>query len=123
MAAPTHKGHTMTKRKDIRVTIPARHIADFDEAKARAENLWGLKLSDAQYASRLLSGAVSRALAEPELKREDIVRLLGPLVGGEYDPKDDETLKAYLAQVRKFASERQIAALDRAFAELSGGEA
>src|SRR5690606_1301037 len=109
----------MTKRKDIRVTIPAKHVEDFGEAKTRAETLWGFKLSDAQYASRLLSWAVGRALEEPELKRDEVVRLLRPLVSGEYDPKDDETLKAYLAQVRKFASDRQIAALDRAFPELS----
>jgi hypothetical protein len=48
------------KRKQVRVTIPARFIEPFNLAKKNAENEVGIILSDAQFASRLLIIAIAR---------------------------------------------------------------
>ena len=50
----------MTPRKTIKVTIPADKVQAFQEAKARAEQAAMLKLSDTQYASRLIQWALEQ---------------------------------------------------------------
>ena len=47
-------------RKSIRITIPASDRAKFDQAKKRAEDTAMVKLSDTQYASRLIQWALSQ---------------------------------------------------------------
>ena len=46
-------------RKSIRVTIPATDRAKFEQAKAKAENAAMIRLTDTQYASRLIQWALS----------------------------------------------------------------
>jgi len=55
-------GGTMStnKRKQVRVTIPAKYLDAFSSAKKNAENDAGIILSDAQFASRLLILAIAR---------------------------------------------------------------
>jgi hypothetical protein len=48
------------KRKQVRVTIPAKYLDAFSSAKKNAENDAGIILSDAQFASRLLILAIAR---------------------------------------------------------------
>lgn len=50
----------MTPRKTIKVTIPADKVAAFAAAKAKAEQAAMLKLSDTQYASRLIQWALEQ---------------------------------------------------------------
>jgi len=52
-------------RKTIRVTIPADKVAAFNEAKAAAEDAAMVKMSDTQYASRLLSWALEHSRSKP----------------------------------------------------------
>ena len=61
-AEPINTGGTMStnKRKQLRVTIPARFIEAFNSAKKNAENDAGIILSDAQFASRLLILDIAR---------------------------------------------------------------
>lgn len=47
-------------RKTIKVTIPAGMVETFAQAKARAEHVAMLKLSDTQYASRLIQWALEQ---------------------------------------------------------------
>ena len=47
-------------RKTIKVTIPADKVADFQEAKSRAEQVAMIKLTDTQYASRLIQWAIEQ---------------------------------------------------------------
>lgn len=49
----------MKNRKSIRVTIPADSAGAFDKAKKRAEDAAMCKMTDTQYASRLLAWAAS----------------------------------------------------------------
>lgn len=53
-----------TKRKTIKVTLPAASVPLFEEAKERAEQLAMIKLSDTQYASRLIQWAIERQEVE-----------------------------------------------------------
>ena len=48
-------------RKHIRVTIPADLLERFAQAKARAEDAAMVKMSDTQYASRLISWAIEQS--------------------------------------------------------------
>jgi hypothetical protein len=48
-------------RKTIKVTIPADMVAMFDAAKAKAEQSAMIKLSDTQYASRLIQWALEQS--------------------------------------------------------------
>lgn len=48
-------------RKTIKVTIPSDMVARFAAAKSKAEQSAMLKLSDTQYASRLLQWALEQA--------------------------------------------------------------
>lgn len=48
------------KRKTIKVTLPADALPAFTEAKARAEQVAMIKLSDTQYASRLIQWALEQ---------------------------------------------------------------
>ena len=48
------------QRKSIRITIPATDRAKFEQAKKRAEDSAMVKLSDTQYASRLIQWALSK---------------------------------------------------------------
>ena len=50
----------MTNRKTIKVTLPADKVADFTEAKKRAEDTAMIKLTDTQYASRLIQWALDQ---------------------------------------------------------------
>ena len=50
----------MSNRKTIKVTLPAEKVAAFDRAKERAEQVAMLKLSDTQYASRLIQWALDQ---------------------------------------------------------------
>ena len=45
-------------RKTIKVTIPSSHVFRFDECKHKAEQSAMIKLSDTQYASRLVIHAL-----------------------------------------------------------------
>ena len=47
-------------RKTIKVTIPADMVPAFHDAKARAEQVAMIKLSDTQYASRLIQWALAQ---------------------------------------------------------------
>lgn len=48
-------------RKTIKVTIPADKVEAFDAAKARAEQAAMIKLTDTQYASRLIQWAIEQS--------------------------------------------------------------
>ena len=48
------------KRKIIRIAIPADKVELFDSAKKRAEQSAMIKLSDTQYASRLIQWALEQ---------------------------------------------------------------
>lgn len=48
-------------RKTVKVTIPADKVASFDAAKSRAEQSAMIKLTDTQYASRLIQWAIEQA--------------------------------------------------------------
>ena len=50
----------MNNRKTIKVTLPAEKVAAFDKAKERAEQLAMIKLTDTQYASRLIQWALDQ---------------------------------------------------------------
>lgn len=50
----------MTARKTIKVTLPSDKVASFEQAKARAEQVAMIKLSDTQYASRLIQWALDQ---------------------------------------------------------------
>lgn len=54
----------MTARKTVKITIPSDQVRAFQEAKARAEQIAMLKLSDTQYASRLLQWALEQAASK-----------------------------------------------------------
>lgn len=45
-------------RKTVKVTIPADKVADFAEAKKRAEDFTMISMTDTQYASRLIQWAI-----------------------------------------------------------------
>lgn len=47
-------------RKTIKITIPADKVESFAEAKAGAENTAMLKMTDTQYASRLIQWALEK---------------------------------------------------------------
>lgn len=47
-------------RKTIKVTIPADKVQSFQDAKDRAEQLAMLKMTDTQYASRLIQWALDQ---------------------------------------------------------------
>lgn len=47
-------------RKTIRVTIPADIVPSFDKAKVKAEDAAMMKMTDTQYASRLIQWALSQ---------------------------------------------------------------
>jgi len=49
------------QRKQMRVTIPAELAGRFNEAKADAENAMMMKMSDSQYATRLIVWALKPA--------------------------------------------------------------
>lgn len=72
----------MSKRKSIRVTLPAKHVADFEQAKKLAEGAHLLGLSDAQYATFLVKQGVARALAPVEFDAEEAARVLERAVAG-----------------------------------------
>ena len=48
------------KRKIIRIAIPADKVGLFDSAKKKAERSAMIKLSDTQYASRLIQWALEQ---------------------------------------------------------------
>lgn len=48
------------KRKHIKVTIPADMVDKFDEAKRQAEESAMMKMTDTQYASRVIQWAILR---------------------------------------------------------------
>ena len=56
---------TAQNRKTIKITLPASTVAAFEQAKARAEQVAMLKLSDAQYASRLMHWAIEQQEGKP----------------------------------------------------------
>ena len=47
-------------RKHIRVTIPAEKVAAFEDSKKRAEDSAMIKMTDTQYASRLIQWALEK---------------------------------------------------------------
>ena len=47
-------------RKQVRITIPADKVEAFRQAKYRAEQAAMIKLSDTQYASRLIQWAIEQ---------------------------------------------------------------
>ena len=47
-------------RKTIKITLPADKVASFQEAKVRAEQVAMIKLTDTQYASRLIQWAIEQ---------------------------------------------------------------
>lgn len=47
-------------RKTIKITLPADCVESFEQAKARAEQVAMIKLSDTQYASRLIQWALGQ---------------------------------------------------------------
>lgn len=47
-------------RKTVKVTIPADKVAAFHAAKAKAEDAAMMKMSDTQYASRLMHWAIEQ---------------------------------------------------------------
>lgn len=49
------------KRKQMRVTIPGELAVRFEESKADAENAIMMKMSDSQYATRLIVWALRPA--------------------------------------------------------------
>lgn len=49
------------ERKTIKVTIPANKVDLFNQAKAKAEQSAMIKLTDTQYASRLIQWALDQA--------------------------------------------------------------
>jgi hypothetical protein len=51
---------TQQNRKTIKITLPAEHVPVFQAAKAQAEDAAMIKLSDTQYASRLIQWALSQ---------------------------------------------------------------
>lgn len=51
----------MSNRKTIKITIPADKVSSFDEAKAKAERVAMIKLTDTQYASRLIQWALEQS--------------------------------------------------------------
>lgn len=51
-------------RKTIKITLPAKKVISFDTAKKAAEDASMMKMSDAQYASRLLQWALDYQLSE-----------------------------------------------------------
>jgi len=52
----------MSKRKYLRIAIPADLVAHFDDAKQKAESQNGLTLSDAQFATRIITWVVKNRL-------------------------------------------------------------
>lgn len=50
----------MSARKTIKVTLPSDKVALFEQAKARAEQIAMIKMSDTQYASRLIQWALDQ---------------------------------------------------------------
>jgi hypothetical protein len=48
------------QRKTIRVTIPAELVSSFDHAKALAEQAGMMRMTDTQYASRVLAWAIEQ---------------------------------------------------------------
>ena len=50
----------MSQRKTIKVTLPSEKVAAFERAKSRAEQLAMIKMSDTQYASRLIQWALDQ---------------------------------------------------------------
>lgn len=50
----------MSARKTIKVTLPADKVESFEQAKAKAEQLAMIKMSDTQYASRLIQWALDQ---------------------------------------------------------------
>ena len=58
-------------RKSIRVTIPATDRAKFEQAKAKAENAAMIRLTDTQYASRLIQWALKMQDSAYVLLRTD----------------------------------------------------
>ena len=59
------------KRKTIRVTIPAEQVEAFEQAKAKAENAAMIRLTDTQYASRLIQWALKMQDSAYVLLRTD----------------------------------------------------
>ena len=51
----------MNNRKTIKVTIPADKVDAFSKAKAKAEQSAMIKLTDTQYASRLIQWALEQS--------------------------------------------------------------
>lgn len=51
-------------RKTIKITLPADKVAAFDAAKKKAENAAMVKLSDTQYASRLIQWAIDKTIGD-----------------------------------------------------------
>lgn len=51
-------------RKTIKITLPADCVNSFHAAKARAEQVAMIKLTDTQYASRLIQWALNRNRAD-----------------------------------------------------------
>lgn len=47
-------------RKTIKVTIPSDMVESFNRAKSRAEQMAMIKLTDTQYASRLIQWAIDQ---------------------------------------------------------------
>lgn len=50
----------MSQRKTIKVTLPADKVDSFKNAKALAEKMAMIKMSDTQYASRLIQWALDQ---------------------------------------------------------------
>ena len=55
---------TQQNRKTIKVTLPADSVEAFQLAKQRAESAAMIKLSDTQYASRLIQWAIEQQRIE-----------------------------------------------------------
>lgn len=74
----------MSDRKQIRVTIPANKVKAFNDAKQYAENAAMIRLTDTQFASRLLEKTISQST----------IRFSYPC--GEIDPMFKETLSRFM---------------------------
>ena len=55
---------TQQNRKTVKVTLPADSVEVFRLAKQRAESVAMIKLSDTQYASRLMQWAIEQQMGE-----------------------------------------------------------
>lgn len=75
------------KRKTIRITIPAESVALFENAKAKAEEAAMIKLTDTQYASRLIVKALSS-----DDKMDEILKAVITVLGTNICNNDNQII-------------------------------